>query len=296
MHIAITGASGLIGKALTHALLARGDHVSRLVRGSARDPSEITWRPLDGLLDPQSLATVDAVINLAGESVAERWTDARKAAIRDSRVFGTRTLVDAIALAHPRPRALLSASAVGYYGTTSGDALLDESTPPGDDFLASVCSEWEAEAQRAASHDLRVVPMRLGVVLAARGGALAKMMGPFKAGVGGKVGSGRQYTSWIALSDVVAAMLHLLDHPIAGPANLVAAACTQAELADALGRALSRPTFMRVPSFAIKALYGEMGSAMLLSGQRVTAKTLRDSHFRFAHEDLLATLQQLLHS
>ncbi len=296
MHIAITGASGLIGKALTQALLARGDRVSRFVRAPARDPSEITWQPLEGLLDPHALASVDAIINLAGESVAERWTDVRKAAIRDSRVLGTRTLVDAIASASPRPRTLLSASAVGYYGTTSGDAMLDESSPPGHDFLAAVCRDWEDEARRAEDFAVRVVRMRIGVVLAARGGALAKMMAPFKAGVGGKVGSGRQFTSWIALSDVVAATLHLLDNPIAGPANLVASAATQAELADALGRAISRPTFMRVPSFAIKALFGEMGSAMLLSGQRVTAKTLRDSGFRFAHEDLQATLNHLLHS
>lgn len=309
MDVAITGASGLLGKALTSALTARGTRVSRFVRrvhARADEPAEIPWNPTDGTLDPAHLEGLDAIVHLAGESVAGgRWTQERKGAIRESRVLGTRTLVDALARVSNRPAALVSASAIGYYGTTDldapgtradgADALLDESAPAGDDFLAEVCRAWEAEAQRAESFGMRVVRARIGVVLDPRGGALEKMLGPYKAGLGGKVGSGRQWMSWIALPDVVRAFEFALDDAaLTGPVNLVAGDCTQAEFSRALAQALNRPSVMRLPAFAIKALFGEMGETLLLGGQRVTAKALRDRGFSFTYAALEPALKRML--
>jgi len=304
MHIAITGASGLLGKALASALKARGQRVSRFVRrihARGDEPDEIPWNPMDGTLEPAHLEGVDAVVHLAGESVAGgRWTPERKGAIRESRVLGTRTLVDALARVSRRPAVLVSASAIGYYGATDGDpaaadVTLDESSPPGNDFLADVCRAWEAEAQRAESFGMRVVRTRIGVVLDPRGGALGKMLGPYKAGLGGKVGSGRQWMSWIALPDVVRAFEHALDNAaLTGPVNLVAGDCTQADFSRALAHVLGRPGVMRLPGFAIKALFGEMGETLLLGGQRVTAKVLRESGFSFSYPELEPALRSML--
>lgn len=299
MHVAVTGASGLIGKALTAKLTADGHHVSRLVRRlRAREDGgdEIPWNPTDGVLDEDHLEGVDAIVHLAGENVGGgRWTEARKAAIRESRVLGTRTLIDAIARAEPRPRTLISASAIGYYGTETEDAVLDESAPPGTDFLAEVCRAWEAEAERATTLCVRVVRTRIGVVLDPRGGALEKLVRPYKAGLGGKVGSGRQWMSWIALGDVVRAFEHLLaNDALVGPFNLVAGDVTQAEFARTLARVLGRPSVVRLPGFAVKAIFGEMGESLLLSGQRVSGAALRKSGFSFEHAELEATLRALL--
>lgn len=299
MHVAITGASGLLGKALIASLKARGHRVSRFVRrvhARVDEPAEIPWGPAEGVLDPAHLEGLAAIVHLAGESVAGgRWTESRKSAIRESRVLGTRTLVDALARTGKRPPLLVSASAIGYYGTTSGDALLDESAPAGDDFLAEVCRAWEAEAQRAETLGMRVVRTRIGVVLDPAGGALEKMIGPYKAGLGGKVGSGRQWMSWITLGDVVRAFEHALDHPtLTGPVNLVAGDVSQAEFARTLAQVLGRPAIMRLPGFAVKALFGEMGDALLLGGQRVTAMALRESGFTFKHPSLEPALRALL--
>ncbi len=299
MQVAITGASGLLGKALVASLRARGKHVSRFVRRvNARvdEPGEIPWSPMDGVLDPARLEGLSAIVHLAGESVAGgRWTEARKASIRESRVLGTRTLVDALARTGNRPKVLVSASAIGYYGTSSGDATLDESSPAGDDFLAEVCRAWEAEAQRAETLGMRVVRTRIGVVLDPNGGALEKMLGPYKAGLGGKVGSGRQWMSWITLADVVRACEHVLDHEtLSGAVNLVAGDVTQAEFSRTLAQVLGRPGVIRLPGFAVKALFGEMGDTLLLGGQRVTAKALRESGFTFNHPVLEPALRQLL--
>jgi len=299
MHVAITGASGLLGKALCASLTARGHRVSRFVRRlHARDgePLEIPWSPMDGLLDPAHIEGLDAIVHLAGESVAGgRWTDARKGAIRESRVLGTRTLVDALARVEQRPRVLVSASAIGYYGSNSGDTLLDESSPSGDDFLAEVCRAWEAEAVRAEALAMRVVRARIGVVLDSGGGALEKMVGPYKAGLGGKVGSGRQWMSWIGLGDVVRAFEYALEQSsVTGALNLVAGDCTQADFARTLAHVLGRPSFMRLPRFAVKAIFGEMGDTLLLGGQRVDAKALRADGFNFTAPALEPLLSQLL--
>lgn len=297
MHVAISGSSGLIGKALTAALVARGDQVSRFVRRPhARDASEIPWNPIDGSLDAAALAGVDACVHLAGENVGDgRWSPERKAAIRESRVLGTRTLVDALGRAAPRPRTLVSASAIGYYGGERGDAPCDESTPPGHDFLAEVCVAWESEATRAEGLGVRVVRPRVGVVLTPEGGALERLVGPFKAGLGGKVGSGRQWFSWVTLADVVRAFLFALDtEALIGPANVVSGAVTQAEFAHALGRALGRPAIMPLPGFAVKMIFGEMGRTLLLGGQRVVARALAERGFAFADGELEAALRRLL--
>lgn len=297
MHVAISGASGLIGKALGAALAARGDRVSRFVRRPhARDAHEIAWHPTDGSLDAGALAEVDACVHLAGENVGDgRWSAERKAAIRESRVLGTRTLVDALGRAAPRPRVLVSASAIGYYGADRGDALCDEASPPGDDFLADVCAAWEAEASRAERFGVRVVRPRLGVVLTPEGGALERLVGPFKAGLGGKVGGGRQWFSWVTLADVVRALVFALDtEALSGPANVVAGAVTQADFARALGQALGRPAFMPLPGFAVKLLLGEMGRTLLLGGQRVVARALAERGFTFSDTELEPALRSLL--
>lgn len=300
MHVAVTGASGLLGKALVASLREHGHQVSRLVRkphARAADHAEIPWDPLAGLLDPAHLAGVDAFVHLAGENVGGgRWTDTRKAAIRDSRVLGTRTLVDAIGRMDTPPTALLSASAIGYYGDAAGDAPLAEAAPQGAGFLAEVCRDWEAEAQRAERFGVRVVRARLGVVLSPHGGALEKLLGPFKAGLGGKIGSGRQWMSWVALPDVVRALEHILATPtITGAVNVVAdGAVTQAEFARTLARVLGRPSVLPLPGFAVKAIFGEMGESMLLGGQRVAPEALRASGFAFAHPTLEPALRSLL--
>ena len=300
MHVAVTGASGLLGKALVASLNAHGHQVSRLVRRPHTRPeerSEIPWEPLAGLLDPAHLAGVDAVVHLAGENVGGgRWSESRKAAIRESRVLGTRTLVDALGRMSKPPSVLVSASAIGYYGAAQGDEPLTEAAPPGDDFLAEVCRVWEAEAQRAERFGVRVVRPRIGIVLDPQGGALEKLLGPYKAGLGGKVGSGRQWMSWVALPDVVRAFEHALAHTaLSGPANVVAdGAVTQAEFARTLARVLGRPSIMPLPGFAVKALFGEMGDALLLGGQRVVPAALRDSGFTFMFPSLEPALRHLL--
>lgn len=300
MHVVVTGASGLLGKALTTSLGEHGHRVSRLVRRPHARPEErgeIPWDPLAGLLDPALLAGVDAFVHLAGENVGGgRWTDARKAAIRDSRVLGTRTLVDAIGRMDKPPSVLVSASAVGYYGSTGGDTALAESAPPGDDFLAEVCRAWEAEAEKAQRFGVRVVRARIGVVLDPKGGALEKLLTPFKAGLGGKIGSGRQWMSWVALPDVVRAFEFALTTPgLAGAVNVVAdGAVTQAEFARTLARVLGRPSMLPLPGFAVKALFGEMGDTMLLGGQRVAPEALHASGFSFSSPTLEPALRTML--
>lgn len=302
MQIAVTGASGLIGSALIGRLVADGHSVARLVRRPTARPAgvgevaEIPWDPMAGLLEPSALDGLDVVVHLAGESVAGgRWTEARKAAIRDSRVLGTRTLVQAMRRAARPPRVLVSASAIGYYGDVPGDAALTEASAPGQDFLAEVCVAWEAEAAAAREVGVKVVTPRIGVVLDARGGALQKLLGPFRAGVGGKVGDGRQWMSWITSRDAVSALAFLTEGRVEGPANLVApGAVTQAVFAKVLGKVLRRPSFVPLPAFAVKSLFGEMGDALLLGGQRVEPKVLEASGFRFESPELESALRRVL--
>lgn len=287
-RIVVSGASGLVGAQLVPFLGTAGHDVRRLVRRPPRGADEIGWDPARGTIDPAPLEGADAVIHLAGANVAEgRWTGARRRAIRESRVAGTRLLAAALArLARP-PRTLLSASAIGFYGDR-GDVRCGEHAAPGSGFLADVCREWEAAAAPAEDAGIRVVYARIGIVLGAQGGALARMLPVFRLGAGGVVGAGTQWMSWIALDDVVGALHALLHHEeVAGPVNLVAPeAATNRDFTAALGRALRRPTVLPVPAAAIRLAFGEMGEALLLGSTRVVPDRLIGMGFGFETPNL----------
>jgi hypothetical protein len=288
VRVAVTGASGLIGSALAGELRARGDEVTELSRSSSWPAPTREPAPADALRGR------DAVVNLMGEPLAQRWSDDVKREVRDSRVLGTRNLVAGLgALAEgERPRVLVSQSAVGYYGAR-GDEPLAEDAPPGDDFLAGVVSDWEAEARAAEQLGLRVVLTRTGVVLAPSGGALEKMLPFFKLGIGGPVAGGRQYMPWIHLDDVVGAILFALDNEAAsGPLNVTAPEpVTNEEFSRALGRVLRRPAFAPVPGLAVKALYGEM-AMIVTTGQRAVPKRLAELDYDFRRADLEDALRE----
>ena len=291
--VAITGASGLIGHALVGRLRANGKRVRRLVRSPRPEsPDDIVWDPMRGVLAPRDLEGAEAVIHLAGEPIAQRWTSARRRAIRESRVRGTELLARAITALERKPSVLLSGSAVGYYGDR-GDEAVSEESPAGADFLAGVAQEWEAAAGAARDAGVRVVLLRSGIVLNPHGGALEKLLPPFRLGVGGPLGSGRQWMSWIALDDHLRAMEHALATTgLHGPVNVAAPnPVTNAEFAATLGRALGRPALVPVPAFALELLYGEMARATLLAGQRVLPKALLRSGFRFEHPTLEEALR-----
>jgi uncharacterized protein (TIGR01777 family) len=290
-RVAITGASGLLGSALAARLHGEGVAVQRIKRGAAAAAPDIAWSSARGVLDPTALEGVDAVVNLAGEPIAQHWTAKRKAAIRESRLTTTAQLANAIAGLKRPPRVLLSGSAVGIYGNR-GDEELDEDSEPGSDFLAETAVAWERAADPARHAGIRTVFLRTGIVLSPAGGALAKMLMPFKFGVGGRIGSGRQWMSWIALDDWVRAAQFLLQSDaVAGPANLVAPLpVPNAEFVATLARALGRPTLGLVPELAVDLLFGEMGRATLLASQRVHPRRLLDAGFEFAHP----TLEQAL--
>lgn len=294
MRILISGSTGLIGRRLVEELQREGHAVVRLVRRSSPAPEDkVVWSPETGRIESGSLDGLDAVIHLAGEGIASgRWTSERKKRIRDSRVVGTRHLAEALAKLPSPPRVLVSSSAIGYYGDR-GDVLLDESQPPGADFLAEVCQAWEAAAQPAALAGIRVAQLRTGLVLDGKGGALARIKIPFLLGVGGRLGDGRQYMSWISLDDVVGAFLHILKTPsLSGPVNGVAPSpVTNAEFTASLGRSLHRPTIFPLPKFAGRLLMGEMAEALLFSSQRVTPQRLLASGYRFRHPDLDSALR-----
>jgi uncharacterized protein (TIGR01777 family) len=281
VRIAITGATGLIGARLSAALRARGDEVTGI---SLRE----------GPPSPQALAGCDAVVHLAGEPVAQRWTKGARERIRSSRGEGTRALVEAIAAADPQPRALVSASAVGYYGSR-GDERLDEDSAPGDGFLAEVCVAWEREAYAASESGVRVVTVRTGVVLDKAGGALEKMLPPFKLGIGGPVAGGRQYLPWIHIDDLVGIYVAAIDGDSwGGPVNASAPEpVTNAVLAKALGRALHRPAFAPVPAFALRILYGDMAQ-IVTTGQRAVPKRPLALGYSFQHPELDEALRSAL--
>jgi uncharacterized protein len=281
MRVAVTGASGLIGTRLTAALRARGDEVV---------PISLRSHPPA----PEALAGCDAVVHLAGEPVAQRWTKAARERIRSSRVEGTRGLVAAIAAADPRPRVLVSASGVGYYGA-HGAEIVAEDAPPGDDFLAHVCADWEREADAATEHGVRVAIVRTGVVLDRSGGALAKMLPPFRLGVGGPVAGGHQYLPWIHIDDVVGIYIAAVDGDAwTGPVNAAAPEpVTSAVFSKALGRALRRPAILPVPALAIRALYGDMAE-IVTEGQRAIPARPLALGYSFAHPDLDEALGEAL--
>jgi uncharacterized protein len=295
MRVAITGASGLLGRALAEALKKRGDEAVGAKRSGSSDAT-LKWDVKRGFDPPDALSGFDAVVHLAGENVGEgRWTDARKKEIIGSRVDGTRSVLAAIQAADPRPRVLVSASAVGIYRDDTTEPL-DESGPIGRGFLSEVVQTWEAEALEAeAIEGVRVVIPRIGVVLARDGGALAKMLTPFKLGVGGRIGDGTQPMPWVHIDDVVAAFLWLLDRQDASGIYNVAAPdpIDTATFTRALGKALHRPTFMPVPTFALRVMFGERAD-VVLHGQRAVPRRLLDEGFAFTFTDLDAALRDLV--
>ncbi|MGQ0623517.1 MAG: TIGR01777 family oxidoreductase [Sporichthyaceae bacterium] len=281
MKVVVAGSSGLIGSALVASLKTDGHHVVRLVRRPAKAADELQWDP-EQPLDPRSLAGVHAAVNLAGAGVGDkRWSEDYKRALIDSRLRTTHTLATAIAGAEHPPSVFVAGSAVGFYGH-SDDRELDENSPPGDDFLAQLCVRWEAAAAPAASAGIRVVHPRTGLVVAREGGAWARMFPLFKLGLGGKLGSGKQYWSFISLRDEVAALRYLLERDISGPVNLTAPnPVTNAEVTKAMGAALHRPTLFPAPAFALKVVLGEFASEPLGS-QRVLPRRLEKEGFTFA--------------
>jgi uncharacterized protein (TIGR01777 family) len=296
-HIALTGASGLIGSALRRRLEAAGHRVTPLVRRSAA-AGEISWDPEAGRLNPDKLDGVDAVVHLAGENVGARWTRERKARIRSSRIRGTRLLSEALARTRRRPSVLVSASAIGIYGSR-GDEILTENSPLGDaahDFLAGVGQEWEAAAEPARSAGIRVVHPRFGLVLSPAGGALKKMLLPFRLGLGGRLGDGSQWMSWISIDDVVGAIHKVLvTDSFSGPVNLTAPVPVRnRDFTRTLGRVLSRPTPFPIPAAALRLALGEMASATLLASARALPKRLLASGFGFEHPDLEGGLRHVL--
>lgn len=297
MRIAVSGASGFLGSALLPALRADGHTVVQLVRRPAADPSEISWDPGAGVLDPHVLRGVDAVINLSGANVAgTRWTPAYKQTLRDSRVRTTTLLSNAIAAMEVPPQVFLSGSAVGFYGDR-GDAPLDESSTSGNSFLAGVCRDWEDATSSAERAGVRVVHLRTGVVLDRSGGALERMEPLLKLGIAGPLGSGRQYWAWITLADWLAAVRFLLrpDTVLAGPVNLTAPKPeTNARITTALARHLSRPALLPVPAFALRLALGEF-VAEFLASQRVFPRRLLDAGFTFASPDIDTAAPAVLH-
>lgn len=293
VNILVSGSTGLVGSALVARLERDGHRVTRLVRSGQ---TGVRWDPAAGKIDEAGLEGLDAVVHLAGENVAaRRWTDTQKSKIRGSRVNGTRTLCEALARLKNPPKTLLSASAVGIYGDR-GDEILRDESKPGTGFLADVCRDWETATRAAAQKGIRVANLRIGIVLSLDGGALARMIPPFKMGLGGRLGSGKQYMSWITLDDTVHAIVHALNTPaLSGPVNLVSPnAVTNLEFTKTLARALSRPAFFPMPAFAARLAFGELADALLLAGARATPTRLDSSGFAFQYPILENAIRHLL--
>jgi uncharacterized protein len=297
MRILISGATGLVGSVLANALRAEGHGVASLVRpGGTLGAGDLRWDPASGTIEAEAMEGADAVIHLAGASIASgRWNAARKELLRSSRVDSTRLLVNSMARMRRKPRVFLCASAIGIYGNR-GDEILTEASAPGRDFLSGVACEWEAEASRAAASGIRTVLLRFGVVLAAQGGALPRMAVPFRWGAGGRLGSGQQWISWVALEDVVgAAQAALADERLSGPVNVVApGAMRNEEFTRALARVLHRTAIFPAPAFALRLALGEMADALLLISQRVEPQRLRAAGYAFRHAELEPALRAIL--
>ncbi len=293
MKVIVTGATGLVGSALVERLTAAGHTALSLGRGKSND---LRWDPAAGQLDPAAVAGADAVVHLAGENIAgARWNAEVKRRIRDSRVQGTELLSRTLAALDPKPKVLVSASAIGYYGDR-GDEKLDEQARPGSGFLPDVCREWEEATEPARLAGLRVVNLRIGIVLSKDGGALAKMLLPFRLGGGGRVGSGRQYWSWISLDDLIGAIVYAVETPsLSGAVNAVAPQpATNLEFTKTLGRVLRRPTIMPLPGFAARIMLGEMADSLLLASARVLPARLQNSGYPFVHRELESALRSVL--
>ncbi|HEV2206621.1 MAG TPA: TIGR01777 family oxidoreductase [Candidatus Acidoferrales bacterium] len=296
MRILISGASGLVGTATAGALRADGHEVARFARQKgASSPGDVRWDPASAFIDAQTMEGADAIVHLAGAGIADaRWSEARKKVLRDSRMNSTRTLVDAIAQLQQKPRVLIAASGVGYYGDR-GDETLTESSSNGDGFIAALARDWEAESLRAESLGLRVVMLRFGMVLSAQGGALPRIVTPFKLGVGGRLGSGKQWISWIALEDATGVIRSVLvDEKLSGPINVVTPnPVRNAEFTTALARVLHRPAIFPVPGFALRLALGEMADELLLVSQRVNPRKLVTQGYAFRFPDLDAAFHSL---
>ncbi len=295
MHILVTGASGLLGSALLPALQRQGHHVRTLRRANARPGGSLTWNPTAGVINLDSPEPLDAVVHLAGENIAQRWTRSAKQRIRTSRVEATRLLCHALAELPHRPRTLVAASAIGIYGQR-GAEWLDETSPPGTGFLAELCRDWEAATIEAEASGIRVVHLRFGIVLARQGGALAKMLPAFRLGLGGRLGPGKNYWSWIAIEDVLGTIEQALTSTSwNGPFNMVAPEpVTNREFTKTLGRVLGRPTSFPVPGFVVKLFFGEMGREALLGSARVKPEKLLANGFAFQFPTLEEGLRNLL--
>jgi uncharacterized protein (TIGR01777 family) len=301
MKVIVTGATGLVGRALVRSLLSDGHSVTRLVRSGAQEFSapgtkSVRWDPDEGAVNAGELEGHDAAVHLAGEPVAGgRWDEVKKRRIRESRVKGTHLLAETLAGLKEKPRVLVSASATGFYGDR-GDEVLREESASGEGFLSEVCREWEKATLAASQAGIRVVHLRIGFVLSADGGGLPKMLTPFKLGVGGRVGSGQQYISWITLDDLVRVIRRALeDEHLRGPVNAVApGAVTNEEFTKALGHVLGRPTLLPVPAFAARLAFGEVADAVLLASTRVEPARLKEAGFEFSHPEIEGALRSVL--
>jgi uncharacterized protein (TIGR01777 family) len=293
-RILVSGVSGPIGAALLPSLRTSGWSVVRLVRGTAAGAGQVAWDPAKPIA-PEAVSGFDAVIHLAGESIFGRWTAAKKRKIRDSRVVGTLNLASALAGAEEKPKVFVCGSAIGYYGDR-GDELLSEESAPGTGFLAQACQEWEEATIPAVQADIRTAHIRTGIVLSPKGGALGAMLLPFKLGLGGRTGDGRQWMSWIDVRDVVGAIHHILKSDLLqGAVNMVAPKPVRnADFAATLAGVLSRPAILPMPAFAVKAVFGEMGEELLLGSQNVEPGKLISSGYPFRYRELRASLDALL--
>ncbi len=293
MKILITGSTGLLGTELQKSFTDKGYELLLASRKEPRDDKHIQWSIEEGFTDPDKLEGVDVVVHLAGENVSGlRWTDEKKKAIHDSRVLGTRNVVDAISKLKKKPKVFVASSAIGFYGER-GEEEVTESSAAGDNFLAGVCKEWEAESRRAEDAGIRTVLLRTGIVLSKDGGALASMLTPFKLGVGGVVGSGKQWMSWISLEDEIAVINYVIENEnIRGAVNAVSPnPVTNHDFTKILGDVLYRPTFLPLPEFAVSMIFGEMGDALLLASTKVMPKRLEDAGFEFKHPNLKEAIE-----
>lgn len=293
MKVLITGASGLIGQALQKSFAERGYELLLASRKDPQDEQHIQWDIETGFAEPEKLEGIDAVVHLAGENVSGlRWTEEKKKAIRDSRVLGTRNVVDAISNLKNKPKVFIASSAIGFYGER-GDEAVTESSAAGDNFLAEVSKAWESESRRAEDAGIRTVLLRTGIVLSKDGGALAAMMTPFKLGVGGVVGSGKQWMSWISLDDQIAVINYAIENEnLRGAVNAVSPnPVTNQEFTKTLGEVLYRPTFLPLPEFAVSMIFGEMGDTLLLASTKVLPKRLEDAGFEFKYPELKAAIE-----
>jgi len=291
LKILVTGSTGLVGKAFCAHVIGRGDEVLRLVRREPTADDEVSWNPVEGTCEAAAF-DVDAIVHLAGENIgARRWSEGQMLKIRESRVAGTRLISEGVVRITRRPQVLVSASAIGFYGDR-GDEVLSEDAPRGEGFLANVCADWELATDQAVRAGMRVVNPRIGMVLAKGGGALEKMLLPFKLGLGGRIGSGRQWMSWIHLDDLVRALCRAIDdESLSGPVNTVAPnPVTNADFTRALGRALRRPTVFPLPAFAARLMMGKMADELLLASTRVVPTKLTEGGFEFQHAEVDAGL------